>query len=605
MIRPTQLKKATHWFSVLFAFVLLSVSATAEIEVGVRISKNPIPFGESSMLTISVSGTQRATPPQLVSNNMLDIAYRGASSSTSIVNGAMSSSIDFNYVLQPKKLGKFMIPPISLEVDGETYVSEELVIEIVKSSEKALDVTTIAQLELDLPKRPLYVGETFPSELRMLMLNDASFPNRALPISDADAFSLTNLDPQNVVSSRTILNGQYWDVFSWEIAITPVKAGEKLLEYSASHTIRVQDRSTNRDPYSIFSNDPFFRSSFGNYTDKQIVSKTTDEPITVLPLPTEGAPENFTGAIGEFTFQVEALTTELNEGDPITLSIIIQGEGNFSQMTPPVFSGGEDFKSYPPIVKSESLDTLEYAGTKTFEYVIIPRSADITEIPSITLAYFNPDTASYKISESTPIPLTITAATRSANTLPSVNHLETPIRTSTQIDPNQLLPIKIALPDLTTRPTLERVKRTLISSIVAPVFLLSLFHLIRKGRESSRKDEEKARIKVLDLKINLHRADMKKARRNNKSTEFYEASCRILQAALAKQLGCNPDAITGKEIDALWVQSLGSDSTKQTIHSFFNKVDALRYSGGAIEPGVLASEEQEIESILSSMGKKK
>ena len=85
----------------------------------------------------------------------------------------------------------------------------------------------------------------------------------------------------------------------------------------------------------------------------------------------------------------------------------------------------------------------------------------------------------------------------------------------------------------------------------------------------------------------------------------FSGGCRVLQVALAGQLGCNPEAITGKEIDALWVPSLGDETIKTSIQEFFQKVDALRYSGDAATIGVLEKEELEIESIIGQLGKKK
>jgi hypothetical protein len=98
---------------------------------------------------------------------------------------------------------------------------------------------------------------------------------------------------------------------------------------------------------------------------------------------------------------------------------------------------------------------------------------------------------------------------------------------------------------------------------------------------------------------------MVKARAINDEPAFYQAACRVLQVALARQLGCNPEAITGKEITALWVPSLGDDQIKTSIETFFKKVDALRYSGGPNSEGALEKEELELESILRQLGKKK
>ena len=178
-------------------------------------------------------------------------------------------------------------------------------------------------------------------------------------------------------------------------------------------------------------------------------------------------------------------------------------------------------------------------------------------------------------------------------------------RNQTQGQDDNFLPIKVSLGNTVSLPTLARVQNTLAAGVIAPLGILGIAYLIRRSRHSSQNDKERIRLKELDQKMAQHRQAMQRARTNNQIAEFHQAGCRVLQVALARQLGCNPESITEKDIGALWVPALGDDGIKESIQAFFAKVDALRYSGNAAPVGALEKEELELESILLQLGKKK
>lgn len=596
--------KQLAWF-LLLAFAMSANSLLAQVNVSAVVEPNPVVLGQSAQLKITIEGSQQSEPPVIESNEYMEFAYRGPNTQFVNVNGKTTVSITHVFQVKPQRVGNFRISPLTIFVDGKPYNTQQIDIEVAEQAEAGIDLKDVAWLEFDLPERNVYVGETISSELRMIMLNQATFPTKGLPQIEGDAFSITPIDTQPQIT-RSVKNGRYYDVYLWKIGITPVKAGTQTLKFKAAHVLRIPEsrRSSRSDAFSAF-NDPFFDSMFGRYNDTEILAESEPAEITIEGLPQEGKPASFNGAIGDFNVTATADVTDLSEGDPITLEIGIEGEGNFSQMGPPDFPESDQFKTYPPRVLDEQLDTQGYSGNKQFEYVVIPLSAEINLVPQIPFSYFNPRTGTYSEMNTPVIPVSIKAAAQQSLPTPQAQTPQLSFRNPSQNQGDTFLPIKVSLGSTVTPPTLARVQNTLAAGVIAPLGILGLAFLIRRSRHSSQNDKERIRLKELDQKMAQHRQNLQKARNDNENHAFYQAGCRVLQVALARHLGCNPESITEKDIGALWVPALGDDTIKQSIQAFFAKVDVLRYSGNAAPVGALEKEELELESILRQLGKKK
>ncbi len=87
----------------------------------------------------------------------------------------MAATITHVYQVRPLRLGKSKIGPFVLFVDGKNYRTNEIRVDVIEQAEAKLDLSKIAFLEFDLPGRTVYVGETISSELRMVLLSNATF----------------------------------------------------------------------------------------------------------------------------------------------------------------------------------------------------------------------------------------------------------------------------------------------------------------------------------------------------------------------------------------------------------------------------------------------
>jgi len=116
--------------------------------------------------------------------------------------------------------------------------------------------------------------------------------------------------------------------------------------------------------------------------------------ITVLPLP-EGKPASFSGGVGQMKFEATVDRTEVKANDPVTLKVTVSGNGNMRFVDEPRVNFPPDFEVYDPKI-STKLNTTTTSGSKTFEYLIIPRHGGTYKIPAIEFSYFDPQAKQYK-----------------------------------------------------------------------------------------------------------------------------------------------------------------------------------------------------------------
>jgi hypothetical protein len=145
------------------------------------------------------------------------------------------------------------------------------------------------------------------------------------------------------------------------------------------------------------------------FEEKRVYLVAEQETLNALPLPRENVPADFNGAVGNFSFAVNAGPTNVASGDPITVRIQISGRGALDALTLPEHAEWQGFKVYPPSAKVEA-DATGSQGTKTFEQVVVPQAADIRELPSMKFSFFDPDQKSYRTLSQPAIPLLVRPA---------------------------------------------------------------------------------------------------------------------------------------------------------------------------------------------------
>lgn len=330
------------------------------------------------------------------------------STSMQFVNGNISQSISFSYYLQPKAIGNFKIGPASIETDGKRIASNVIQITVVKGSAPAQQGTQGGQnnrqqqaqdnggltdknifARAQLSKSTAQKGESVI--LTYKLYANVTITDYATPkMPSLDGFWSQDIQlPQNLARTTEVVDGQRYTV--WEIkkmVLFPQQAGTLTIdpmELECLARVRVQSQRSN-DPFSIFS-DPFF--GMGGVRDVKYSFKSQTIKLQVKELPAP-APADFAGAVGsmKFTATVDRTTTKANE--PISLKIKISGNGNLKLADVNTPEMPPDFEVYDPkTTDNYKVSEQGVNGTKTIEYLIIPRHEGDYEIPAIGFSYYD------------------------------------------------------------------------------------------------------------------------------------------------------------------------------------------------------------------------
>jgi hypothetical protein len=189
--------------------------------------------------------------------------------------------------------------------------------------------------------------------------------------------------PKNITLTNETVNGKSFRVgVIKRVALFPTQAGTlEISPMEVQTTVQLQGTRSN-DPFESFFRDPFGRNV--NYT-------AASDPVKIVvdPLP-PGAPSDFKGAIGQFAMStnIDRKTTRTNE--PVSLKVTISGTGNIKLLEAPALELPADFEQYSPKV-SESINRSEgrVSGSKTFEYLMIPRYPGLKVIKPVSISYFD------------------------------------------------------------------------------------------------------------------------------------------------------------------------------------------------------------------------
>jgi hypothetical protein len=349
--------------------------------------------------------------PEFTDFQLLGGPSVSTSSSFQIINNRTSQSIErsYTYYVRATKAGTFMVPQAQITVNGKTYKSGQWSVKVVKAkggayksaSKKAMSEENPADFDPEdrvfvktlVSKRKVFVGEP------IILVQKLYSKERIANITDFkepayNGFWKENIDIGDLKLTRENLNGEPYNVVVMQKYILfPQKTGKlQIGSYQIDATVQVIKTRAARDPME--------QMMYGNrvryYANENLTLKSKPLTITVMPLP-PGKPAGFKGLVGDFTMEASVDKTELPANDAFNLKIRVKGKGNISLLEIPRPDFPPDFEVYDPkISQKSSTDGSGMSGSKTYEYLIIPRNEGDYIIPAFSFSFFNPRTESYE-----------------------------------------------------------------------------------------------------------------------------------------------------------------------------------------------------------------
>jgi len=418
---------------IIFLFLLLStVPATADsLSAQVKVESREVFVGDPFTLQVVVSGQEQPTPPDLSHLKNFKVEDLGVSNSSSsnvtVINGQMHQSIQFQYIysyrITPLKSGLFTIPSFQIKTKQEETATRSFQIRVTPPIEDSS-----FKLIQELSKKSAFIGEPLTLKITWFLASDAEEPHFAMPILNDKRFTVAPLKIERQAGYEYIrlplatghevfaikgmqkLNGQLFTTITFKEVVIPREVGELSLPQIVVTGKKITGYENSRQ-MGFFGRDPFFDDFF---TGKQAIYKRFAIPsntpkITVKALPTVGKPSNFSGLIGDYSIITNATPTEVNVGDPITLTIEIAGPDYLENVTSfPLNLQTELLKSFK--IPAEMASPKNSRGVVSFTQTIRPIRADITAIPQLQLVYFDSKDEQYKTATSDSIPLKVSPA---------------------------------------------------------------------------------------------------------------------------------------------------------------------------------------------------
>jgi hypothetical protein len=379
---------------------------------------NTVGSGQQFAVTFTVNAAaSNFKAPSFKGFSVLSGPNQSSSSSMQIINGKMNQSVSysFTYYLQAGNEGNYTVAPARITVEGKTYESESISIKVVKSSQGANNQQQQQQqsqsqnnqsggngvsdndifLRANVSNASPYLGEQIIVTYKLYTaVGIAQYSINKL--SSNKGFWSEDLNKENDKPKQykeNIKGKQYIVAEIRKVAFFPQESGKldiNPLEVDVIAQIQTQRRKTN----SIFDffDDPFSSS----YQNVKKTIRSNNITINAKPLPSANKPEDFTGAVGTFTFRSEIDKNELKANEAVNLKFTISGRGNIKLIDKLNVNFPTDFETYDPkIIDNINKSDNGVSGTKTFDYLLIPRNQGVYTIKPVTFTYFDLNKGKY------------------------------------------------------------------------------------------------------------------------------------------------------------------------------------------------------------------
>jgi hypothetical protein len=263
-----------------------------------------------------------------------------------------------------------------------------------------------AFVHLVIPAREVYVGESVPVDIEVGVRPGIVTSLNGLPTLNGGEFTLNNLSRQPERRDK-VIDGSPFLVMTWHSVLAAVKPGDFSLSVDTPLTVKINTRSPEDMAFAAWLGGPFLQSMYNGIAPKEVTVTSPSSELKVLPLPTEGRPQDFSGAVGDFQVSSDISPARAAAGDPLTLRLHVSGAGNFDRVDPSMFDHLEHWKTYPAKSSFTPSDAVGYKGEKVFEQPLIAAQSGEQSIPGLELSYFNPSTRHYERAHTRPLKVTI------------------------------------------------------------------------------------------------------------------------------------------------------------------------------------------------------
>lgn len=398
----------------ILVFIGIALSVFADEVVFKANAPSQVIAGRPFQLTYTVNQRCRdLNAPEFTDFDVLAGPYSSTSSSISFVNGRRTSSYEqtYTYTLMAQRTGTFTIGPASIKVDGSNYQSNGVRIQVLPEDQQPQQTASQGRgqgqqssqgsqgsqvssenlfVRTITTKTKVHEQEAFMIMYKLYFANvDVAQLTNNTKLPEFTGFLKQELEQGEIQTELEHYNGRnYQTAVLYRTILYPQHSGDITIDPARFEAVlRVQTRQQVRSIFDDF---------FGSYTNVTKMLTAPGVTIHVAALP-GGKPAGFSGGVGKFTLTPSISQTELQANDAVTIKLDISGSGNMKLLKTPSIDWPEGFEPYDPKVTNNFKTTSSgVSGTKSIEYLAIPRSAGDYTIPAVHFSYFDIEDKAYK-----------------------------------------------------------------------------------------------------------------------------------------------------------------------------------------------------------------
>jgi len=542
---------------------LNSLFITAQVKFDASVSKTKLALNERLRVDFVMNQNgDNFSPPDF--ENFQIIGGPNQSIKTSYVNGERSFSKTYSYFLQPLKKGSIKIKQASVEIDGEEYKSLPIEVLITDSVSQPSESLTQYYNDDDIELRAL-ISKGSPYLNEPITVIYKLYYKAPINISDAretetpnykDFWSQTIKIPQLKVQ-REIYKGQNYNVVEWrKVVLYPQKPGE--LEISPLSLNLVLDVPTDK------------RDFFGNviYDQTSQVISTGKRIINVKDLPLNNKPSSFTGAVGQFEFDVIFNKSSLRATESFQAELKVKGEGNLKLFDLPDLLVPSSMELFEP-QREESINTnlSGMSGSVTKLFTVIPRFQGSFPIEEVEFSYFDPQLESYKTLKSPRLTVDVFDGPTIANSSLNNTNVITPN------DSFRFIKTKANLIKIDNSQFFEsQLFYILVSSPFAIVIAFVMLTAYTRTRKSSTIELQKAQEKEINKMIDAAKKSL------NDKNMFYDLVEKALLKTLLLKFSINIENFNKEKIKSISRDKGVDEKTISKIIQLIENCESAKYS---------------------------
>ena len=550
----------------LYALILNSSLIIAQVNFEATLSKKKLGLNERLRIDFVMNKNgDNFTPPNF--ENFQIIGGPNQSIKTSYLNGEQSFSKTFSFFLKPLKKGKLVIYQATVTIDGQEYKSLPVEVNVTNSVKGAnsnsddeyFDDDNI-ELIASVSKNSPYINEPITIVYKLYYKSpiNVSNANESEAPKYKDFFTQNIKIPQLKVDRETY-KGQIYNVVDWrKVVLYPQRDGN--LEISPLSLNLVLDFPTNK------------RDFFGNiiYDQASKIITTGSKIITVRKLPDNGKPKNFSGAVGQFEFDIILNKNSLKASESFQAKVKVTGQGNLKLFDLPNLMVPASMELYEPERKENVKTNLSgMSGTIENIYTIVPKYQGKFPIQELEFSYFDPLEKTYKTLKSQKL---------------NIDVFEGPTLSSNNNE-NIVLPVSesfkfIKKENNFTRINKEQFSNTSTFYILLSIPLLSLlsfiiFYSLPKRRELN--NYEKIKKVYKQIKINLNNAEKSIGNKD----KFYDLVEKAIYNCLKVRFSIETNKLNKKSIKKQMILDGISVDKIEIILKLVESCERARYSNSS------------------------